>query len=70
MADVPLEKLLDKADNSVYKLVILASKRAIEIAEGQPPLVKNYDSSQPSTIALEEISQGQVRLKELKDRKG
>jgi|YelNatPaOPRAMG01_1025707.scaffolds.fasta_scaffold05957_13 DNA-directed RNA polymerase omega subunit len=64
MADVPLEKLLDKADNSVYKLVIVASKRAIEIAEGQPRLIKNVNSPQPSTIALEEIAQGKVRIKE------
>jgi DNA-directed RNA polymerase subunit omega len=63
MADVPLEKLLDKADGSVYKLVIMASKRAIEIAEGQPCLAKDPSSSQPSTIALEEIAQGKVRIK-------
>ena len=39
MTYVALEKLLDKSCDSVYKLVILASKRALEIAEGQPKLV-------------------------------
>ncbi|MCM8757710.1 MAG: DNA-directed RNA polymerase subunit omega [Candidatus Omnitrophica bacterium] len=66
MGYVPLEKLLDKADNSVYKLVVMASKRAIEIAEGQPPLVKETDSLQPSTIALEEIARAKVKLKKNK----
>ncbi|MCM8791858.1 MAG: DNA-directed RNA polymerase subunit omega [Candidatus Omnitrophica bacterium] len=63
MADVPLEQLLDKADNSVYKLVIMASKRAIEIAEGQPRLIKQVSSLQPSTVALEEIAKGKVKIK-------
>ena len=35
---VPLEKLIDKTNNSLYKLVILASRRALEVAEGQPGL--------------------------------
>ncbi len=32
MRHVPLEKLLDKSEGSIYKLVNLASKRALEIA--------------------------------------
>jgi len=63
MAHVPLEKILDKADNSLYKLVIIASKRAVEIAEGQPALIQNPSSMQPSTIALEEIAAGRVKIK-------
>lgn len=61
MVYVPLEKLLDKSDNSVYKLVTLVSKRALEIAEGQPALVKADSSVKPSTVALYEISEGKVR---------
>jgi len=68
-SEVPLEKLLDKANNSVYKLVILASKRAIEISEGQPPLVKVDSNTKPSLVALQEIATGKVRLKEKKDDK-
>jgi DNA-directed RNA polymerase omega subunit len=63
MVYIPIEKLLDKADNSVYKLVMLAAKRTLEIAEGQPKLVSADSSLKPSSIALEEIAQGKVKLK-------
>lgn len=66
MVYVPLEKLLDKSDNSIYKLVILASKRALEIAEGQPKLVEADPSIKPSTVALFEIAAGKVRYKKMK----
>jgi len=61
MVYVPLEQLLDKSDNSIYKLVILASKRALEIAEGQPKLVVVDVAIKPSTVALFEIAAGKVR---------
>jgi len=64
MAYIPIEKLLDKADNSVYKLVMLAAKRTLEIAEGQPKLASGDSALKPSSIALQEIAQGKVRLKE------
>jgi len=64
MAYIPLEHLLDKTDNSAYKLVILASKRALEIASGQPSLIDGVSpKKKPSTIALLEIKEGKVRLK-------
>jgi DNA-directed RNA polymerase omega subunit len=66
MAYVPLEKLLDKSDNSIYKLVILASKRALEIAEGQPKLVVGNSTTKPSTLALYEIAAGKVQYKKAK----
>ena len=52
MTYVALEKLLDKSCDSVYKLVILASKRALEIAEGQPKLVDAPAAIKPSTVAI------------------
>lgn len=55
------EELLDKT-KSVYKLVILASKRALELNSGSPKLVE-IDSKRISTIALEEIRQGKVSIK-------
>ncbi|MCM8800762.1 MAG: DNA-directed RNA polymerase subunit omega [Candidatus Omnitrophica bacterium] len=61
MSYVPLEKLIDKSQDSVYKLVILASKRALEIAEGQPRLVNVDSAIKPSTVALYEIAEGKVR---------
>jgi DNA-directed RNA polymerase omega subunit len=69
MPYVPLEKLLDKSGDSVYKLVILASKRALEIAEGQPKLVDVNSSFKPSTVALHEISEGKVQYKKTKPAK-
>lgn len=66
MAYVALEKLLDKNHESIYKLVILASKRALEIAEGQPKLVAADVSVKPSTVALYEIAAGKVMYKKTK----
>ncbi len=54
------ERLLDKSCGSVYKLVNLAAKRALEIAEGQPKLVEDKIGTKPSTIALHEIAQGKI----------
>jgi DNA-directed RNA polymerase omega subunit len=63
MAYVDLEKLLGKTGESVYKLVVLASRRALEIAEGSPKLVETNPSVKPSIVALEEIAEGKVRYK-------
>lgn len=60
------EKLLDKSLGSIYKLVILASKRALEIAEGQPKLVADDASVKPSTVALHEIAAGKIEAKKVK----
>ena len=66
MGNVPLEKLVDKSFYSVYKLVIMASKRALEIAEGQPKLVAVAASVKPSTVALMEISEGKISCRKIK----
>ncbi|MEI6631366.1 MAG: DNA-directed RNA polymerase subunit omega [bacterium] len=63
MRHVPLEKLLDKSEGSIYKLVNLASKRALEIAEGQPKMVEVDASVKPSTVALLEIADKKVQYK-------
>jgi len=60
MAYVPLEKMLDKTNGSIYDLVTIASRRALEIAEGQPKLVSAEASIKPSTVALMEIAAGKV----------
>ena len=69
MVYIAIERLLDKSDNSVYKLVNLASRRALEIAEGQPKLVSANSSAKPSTIALQEIAEGKIRYKKAKPEK-
>lgn len=58
MAYVPVEELLKRC-GSIYKLSILAAKRAKEVAEGSPPLVETLHKKVTS-IALEEIAQGKV----------
>ena len=68
MGYVELEKMLDKSEGSIYKLVILASNRALEIAEGQPKLVAANPSIKPSTVALYEIAQGKVWAKIIKSK--
>jgi DNA-directed RNA polymerase subunit omega len=55
----PIETLLERVPNK-YALVMLAAKRARELAAGQLPLV-DVDSQNPVTIALEEIAAGRVR---------
>lgn len=59
---VSIENLLDKTDGSIYKLVILASKRALELNEGSPRLVES-ESKKISAVALEEIKEGKICMK-------
>ena len=56
MAQVAIEELLKRC-GSVYRLVILAAKRAKEIAEGAPALVAT-SQHKVTSVALEEILQG------------
>lgn len=50
--------LLKKVD-SRYTLVMMISKRARQIVDGDEPLV-NTDSNKPVTIAVHEIHQGKI----------
>ncbi len=70
MDSLPIEKLLTKID-SVYKLVILASRRTAELTRGAPPLIKTLGKKKVFAIALEEILQGKVSIKsaETKEKK-
>ena len=56
----PLEDLLPKAGGSVYKLVRMASKRALEISETGAKLITMPSETKLTTIALEEIRQAKV----------
>ncbi len=64
---VPIEPLLAKVE-SVYKLVILAARRALELNEGAPRLVEGDPKQKPSTTALDEIAAGKISYK-VKSRK-
>ena len=55
-----IEELLPKAEGSVYKLVRMASNRAMELADGKPSLIEKPNFDKETSIALEEILQGKV----------
>jgi DNA-directed RNA polymerase subunit omega len=59
MIKPPLEALLEKAENK-YALVIEVAKRARQLKEGHLPMV-DVPSTNPVTVALEEIAAGKVR---------
>ncbi len=56
----PLEELLGKAGGSVYTLVRLASRRALEISNTGAKLIQAPSEAKLTTIALDEIRQGKV----------
>lgn len=63
MEHFDVQGMVAKTNNSIYKLVILASKRALEIAEGQPKLVQVPSANlKPSIIALAEIAAGKIQV--------
>lgn len=55
MARLTVEDCLDNVDNR-YELVLLASKRARQLAMGLPPKVEE-DGDKPTVIALREIAE-------------
>jgi DNA-directed RNA polymerase subunit omega len=56
----PLESLLDRVENK-YSLVVGVAKRARQLKEGHLPMV-DIASTNPVTVALEEIAAGKVRV--------
>ena len=62
MAQAAIEGLL-KQCGSIYRLVILAARRAKELAEGAHPLVDAAHQKKVASIALEEILQDRVLYK-------
>jgi len=61
----PLEVLLGASGGSIYKLAILAAKRAIALADGEKPLIEK-PSEKPLDNALREISAGVIKVKDKK----
>ena len=58
MKQAPIDELL-KQCSSIYKLVVIAAKRAKELSEGAQKLVES-DLKKVTSLALEEIRQGKV----------
>jgi len=63
MARLTVEDCLENINNR-YDLVLLATKRARQIARGADPLVEE-EADKPSVIALREISAGLVTAENL-----
>ncbi len=62
MIEPSLEVLLEKVD-SKFSLITMVSKRARQLNSGYPKLIKT-NSVKSVTIALEEIADGKVVLKQ------
>jgi DNA-directed RNA polymerase subunit omega len=60
MPTVATQELLKQCP-SIYKLVVVAARRAKELNEGAPQLVE-IDTKKVTTIALEEIRQGKIQI--------
>ena len=58
MARITVEDCLNKIDNR-FEMVLTATKRARQIANGADPLVEE-DNDKPTVIALREIADGLV----------
>jgi DNA-directed RNA polymerase subunit omega len=58
MARVTVEDCLNNVDNR-FELVLLASKRARQLAAGREALVK-WENDKPTVVALREISEGKI----------
>ncbi len=63
--NIPLEKLLKAGSGSIYKVTIFASKRAIDLADGEKTLV-DKPSEKVLDNALREIKNGKIKVKETK----
>jgi DNA-directed RNA polymerase subunit omega len=58
MARVTVEDCLDKVDNR-FQLVLVATKRARQLANGAQPLVE-WENDKPTIVALREIADGLI----------
>jgi len=62
MAQVRIEELYKKI-GSIYKLVIIASRRTVELAEGASKLVDAPSQEKLGNISLKEILEGKIGYK-------
>ncbi len=63
MAYVTMEELLKGNQDSIYKLVILASRRALELSAGSERLVSMAPNTKLTSVALEEIKEDKITYK-------
>ncbi|MDD3296099.1 MAG: DNA-directed RNA polymerase subunit omega [Candidatus Omnitrophica bacterium] len=60
--NIPLEKLLNASEGSIYKVTLLAAKRAMALADGEKPLIEKA-SEKILDNALREIRDGKIKVK-------
>ena len=63
--NIPLEKLLKAGGGSIYKVTILAAKRALSLADGEKTLI-DKPSEKVLDNALREIKDGKIKVKATK----
>lgn len=68
MREIFREELLEKTDFSIYKLVMLVTKRALEIAEGAPKLIDTPLDAKPISVAMNEIAENKIKYKKAKEK--
>lgn len=61
MKQAPIDELLKQCP-SIYKLVVIAAKRARELNEGAPKLLQT-DLKKVTSLAIEEVHRGAVLCK-------
>lgn len=66
MARLTVEDCLEHVENR-FELVLVASKRARQIAKGSEPRVE-WDNDKPTVVALREIAEGMVGVADEVDR--
>jgi DNA-directed RNA polymerase omega subunit len=67
MYEIPIDELVKKT-GSLYKLVLVAARRSIELSEGATKLVEISSEAKVQSVALKEILEDKVSFK-LKDQK-
>lgn len=59
MARITVEDCLEVVDNR-FELVLLASKRARQLARGAEPTLSVHERDKPTVLALREIAEGRI----------
>lgn len=63
MLEPSIDKLQERIQ-SKYQLVILSSRRARQLADGEKPLIEEPKSHKLVGVALEEVAEGKLTIKE------
>ena len=59
-----LSKALEKVNNDRYILSLAVGQRADELSKGAKPLIEVKKNTQPTEIAIMEIAEGLIQVKE------